>query len=428
MKRVVLALWWVCSVPGCGQEKAAVETVEQRDERLARALAGGEEGAQAIAELRERGREGLRQLLAAYRERVGEEDDAQWERVIDAVAGQLDARTSELFWETDLDHAQAQARARGVPVLSLRMLGNLTDALSCANSRFFRTLLYSDPELARFLDEGFVLHWSSERPVPTVTIDFGDGRTMTTTTTGNSAHYVLDADGRVLDVLPGLYDPGTFRARLQDAIALHDAITNAPERRDALVREHHARAAAAIEARWAGVDPAIEAWMRRAPGRTTDAPVPALEAQPIAIAKSRAETPTLRGMEGTDGPMPPEPSRDALARLAAPVELSPQAIAIIERDRPIRFGETAEQHARRIAAVVRTTAQDLALDTFVNEARLHFQIHRWFAGGEIDGAFEAVNERVYRELFGTPRSDPWLGLRDDASYDGLREGPYRLEG
>ena len=93
-----------------------------------------------------------------------------------------------------------------------------------------------------------------------------------------------------------------------------------------------------------------------------------------------------------------------------------------------RPAESSAAHAERVAAVVEKTAEDLAIDTFVNEARLHFQIHRWFAAGEVDGAFDDINERVYRELFGTPRSDPWLGLRDDASYDGLREGPFLVAG
>jgi hypothetical protein len=311
------------------------------------------------------------------------------------------------------------------------MLGDLTDELSCANSRFFRALLYSDPELARFLDESFVLHWSSERPVPTVTIDFGDGRRITTTTTGNSAHYVLDADGRVLDVLPGLYDPDAFEARLRDAIALNDAVERAPEERDAIVREHHRRAAEATERRmasWTASDPTLGGWMRRPPAGTDGGDPTAMDAQPIAISKSRVETPVLRGMEGVgDGPTR-DPSPEALREMAPAVELSATAIAIFERDRPARPEETVGAHAQRIVGVVERTERDLAVDAFVNEVRLHFQVHRWFAAGEVDGDFAAVNARVYGELFATPRSDPWLGLRDDASYDGLREGPYLVAG
>ena len=109
---------------------------------------------------------------------------------------------------------------------------------------------------------------------------------------------------------------------------------------------------------------------------------------------------------------------DAIAGLRTPQS---GTIAIVKRDRPIRSDETDAQYDDRIGAVLQTTATDLAVDAFVNETRLHFQIHRWFANGEIDGAFETLNDRVYRELFATPRSDPCLGLRDEAVYDGLRE-------
>ena len=34
------------------------------------------------------------------------------------------------------------------------------------DSRFFRTLLYADPAVARAMREGFVLHWQSVRPAP----------------------------------------------------------------------------------------------------------------------------------------------------------------------------------------------------------------------------------------------------------------------
>lgn len=421
MRRVVLALAVVLGVMACDQERGQEEVVVSEKDVMMRAVEGD---ADAIAELRAEGRDGLARLIAAHRDH----GNADWARMIDAVAGQHDATLSGLFWETDLEEARANAKARGVPVLSLRMLGDLREELSCANSRFFRTLLYSDPELARFLDASFVLHWSSERPVPKVTIDFGDGRMITTTTTGNSAHYVLDHDGRVLDVLPGLYDPATFRARLQDTLALHDAIERAPQEHDTLVREHHARAAAAIEGAWAGRHPLLAPWMMRAPGRTDDAPVPALDAQPIAMSKMRVETPTLRSV--TRPPEPPfaEPPRTLLEALAGTLVLTPEAIAIVKRDRPIRSDETATQYDERIGAVLRTTATDLAVDAFVNETRLHFQIHRWFANGEVDGAFETLDERVYRELFATPRSDPWLGLRDEAVYDGLREPASSIRG
>src|SRR5882724_11524185 len=125
--------------------------------------------------------------------------------VLDRVCAQKDAHTSLLYWFTDLDAAVTEARRRKRPILSLRLLGRLDEELSCANSRFFRKLLYPDLRINQILRQDYVLHWQSVRPVPRVTIDFGDGRVVERTLTGNSIHYVLDADGTVIDGLPGLY-------------------------------------------------------------------------------------------------------------------------------------------------------------------------------------------------------------------------------
>ena len=123
---------------------------------------------------------------------------------------------ARLFWFTDLNAARAQAKREGKPILSLRLLGNLSDEYSCANSRLFRVLLYPNTQINRRLRDNFVLHWSSERPVPVATIDMGDGRVIKRTLTGNSAHYLLSADGQPLDVLAGLYAPAEFEKWLKN--------------------------------------------------------------------------------------------------------------------------------------------------------------------------------------------------------------------
>src|SRR5439155_4308827 len=115
---------------------------------------------------------------------------------LDRICAQKDAHTSRLYWFTDLGSAIAEAGRTRRPILSLRLLGRLDEELSCANSRFFRKLLYPDPQINQILRRDFVLHWQSLRPVPKVTIDFGDGRRIERTLTGNSVHVVLDARGR----------------------------------------------------------------------------------------------------------------------------------------------------------------------------------------------------------------------------------------
>ena len=74
-----------------------------------------------------------------------------------------------------------------------------------------------------------MLHWQSVRPVPTVTIDFGDGRKLERTLTGNSIHYILDSEARPLDALPGLYGPQAFLRGLANAESLFKSLAGKNE-------------------------------------------------------------------------------------------------------------------------------------------------------------------------------------------------------
>jgi hypothetical protein len=141
-------------------------------------------------------------------------------RELDRICSQIDAHTALLYWHTDLGAAIAEAKRTRRPILSLRLLGRLDEELSCANSRFFRKLLYPDPQINQMLRTQFVLHWKSVRPVPRVTIDFGGGRRVTRTLTGNSMHVVLDSNGRVADAIPGLVAREIFVEELARASAI----------------------------------------------------------------------------------------------------------------------------------------------------------------------------------------------------------------
>src|SRR5690606_28767339 len=146
--------------------------------------------------LRAQGEAGLRALLDAYGKDIQtqlggrpEMPPTAWKRLtaaLDAVGQQKDCHASQLFWLTDFEQAKSASRKTGKPILSLRLLGKLNEEFSCANSRFFRTTLYPNPQVSSYLRENFVLHWKSVRPVPRVTIDFGDGRKVERTVTGNS--------------------------------------------------------------------------------------------------------------------------------------------------------------------------------------------------------------------------------------------------
>ena len=80
-----------------------------------------------------------------------------------------------------------------------------------------RAVLLSDEELASELKEQYVLSWESVREVRRATIDFGNGEVITRTLKGNCVFYVCEPDGRVRDILPGVYTPKDFRRELESS-------------------------------------------------------------------------------------------------------------------------------------------------------------------------------------------------------------------
>src|SRR5262252_712095 len=260
-KRAVFCLFWTIgttlgwSVPA----NAALTS-----EALARRAVTGNpsESAAAIAQLRSMGPKGLDLLLQVYGDQIGRlsgetpglrASDPEWRQLtatLDAVSQQRDSYASRLYWYTDIEQAKTAARATGKPILSLRLLGNLTDEFSCANSRLFRSTLYANTAVSQFLGENFILHWKSVRPVPRVTIDFGDGRKVERTLTGNSIHYVLDSDGKPIDAIPGLYGPAAFLKVLNQALGAFRSIASAGTTRETSLRAYHQSAKQAAGAQF----------------------------------------------------------------------------------------------------------------------------------------------------------------------------------
>ncbi|QDT00648.1 thioredoxin domain-containing protein [Adhaeretor mobilis] len=416
----------------------------------------------------------LKQFQHACRGQKGRSEQAveRWHAALDRIAAQRGAAVSKLYWYTDLEAAQTAAKESGKPILSLRMLGKLTDEYSCANSRFFRTTLYSNEAISTVLRERFILHWKTVRPVPKVTIDFGDGRKLERTITGNSAHYVLTPAGKPLDVLPGLYSPKAFVEWLDRVEELSYNYPNMrrPEPERTLAAYHQQREQAILTAwqqdlsklnsgspatgfsmqpnpRQANSLPtaaqaapvargkfAVEAPLLKvvanqhaAPGKSSTPP-PALAAADRALAKGRAEVPMLQRLAPLAQRLEQRTADPHWQEIAAlhreETKLDKSSVAIIRKEH-----ENAEQAMRRalskrfiedpILALVQKFETDIALDTVKNEYQLHRQIHRWFAEGTVPQDFDQLNEKVYAELFLTPSSDPWLGLAPADVYTAL---------
>lgn len=375
------------------------------------------------------------------------------EAAIDEIAGQRYAYQSRLYWYTDLDAAKVAATKQNKPILSLRMLGKLTDDFSCANSRFFRTTLYANKDVSDLLREKFILHWKSVRPVPKVTIDFGDGRKLERTLTGNSIHYVLAADGQIIDGIPGLYGPAAFQKQLETALAMANLLHHRePGTRSEYIAAVHRERLAELDRNWARdyraasgllaaepTQPAdAKAVLERAltalkPGEPTPSqaaapPPPATKAVEIAVPKRALERPLVRAAIPVEATNPVNVTDDRLWQLIAQMhaeeaKLDIASVRLIGSQNPVaahaaKLARTKALVESPLARMVRALEGSIAADTVRNEYQFHRQIHDWLSTGA-KAEIEGFNERVYAQLFLTPSSDPWLGLAPADAYTAL---------
>jgi hypothetical protein len=415
------------AISAISSPQAARASEPQPDLLLIRLAASKDQTASqsAIAELRKQKNDGVNTFWTVYQKDLP--NNPQLRATLDAICQQKDCDASRLYWYTDLAAAKAAAKESGKPILSLRLLGNLNDELSCANSRFFRTALYPNSGVSQLLRDRFILHWQSERPVPKVTIDFGDGRKLEQTLTGNSIHYVLDSDGRPIEAIPGLYSPQAFMENLKDAESAVQSVSNINDpnlRREVLVKYHRDRLAK-LEKNWRS-----DLTRLRLPEQSllqtiakVSSSVDATVASRLTVGKMAVELPTLTRTPSApiSEVIPSSPfaklSDANWARLARlyqnRVYLDQGSLKLMER----KLSPTAS-----MPTVVNGFERAIAQDTVRNEYVFHAQIHSWFANGEFmnsDASLTALNRRVYDQLFLTPASDPWLGLVNENVYTGI---------
>jgi hypothetical protein len=369
----------------------------------------------AVKVLRAAGPAGMEALLKLADAEPAVSKQPSFGATLDAVCAQKDCATSHLYWYTDLAAAREAARKSGKPILSLRLLGRLDEELSCANSRFFRAVLYANERVSQELRDRFVLHWQSERPVPKVTIDFGDGRRLVGTVTGNSIHYILDSKGRLVDALPGLYGPAAFLRHLGEAADEARALAALPDgiypRR---LAEYH-RERIAVQDRELAAD------LGKAGFPLFD--LPEVRQNPGTVEVAAASERTASKSAGEMGLL-----RAVLPDLDALKAGSPELAALAGfHAEDARLDEASRRHlmTKRGALVkdnlgpMRRFETRIAEDTVRNEYLLHKGIHSWLAMARQVPDLAAFNAQVYAELFLTPASDPWLGLGPSELYSAL---------
>jgi len=311
----------------------------------------------------------------------------------------------------------------------LRLLGRLDQDLSCANSRFFRTTLYPSAEINRLLKDRYILHWESVRPAPRVTIDFGDGRKLERTITGNSIHYVLNPDGQVIDALPGLYNASTFAADLRaeveamkefggpavhlkaaqtrllnlwasDLARLGIELPTARPWQEAQLQQRTNELVWEQIARLHETETAFDTHVRELMVRK----FPTAEvATPLATSKSAVEFPLLRNLNDAKS-APPTKRAGGVAFSSAQVAAP---IAVAKRSVEVPLIRSFDDQPR-----ITSLRGTVSLDTVQNNYMRRTVILAFIAGPATQErlSLTAINNWVYSKIFLTPAEDPWLGL------------------
>jgi len=387
----------------------------------------------AIEELRSLGPAGLNTLMARYADEIKRhvddpqlKPDADWQRItkaLDTVSGQKNSYMSGLYWYTDLNEAKKASQESGKPILSLRLLGKLTDELSCANSRFFRTVLYANTDVSAVLRDRFVLHWQSVRPAPVITVDFGDGRKLQRTITGNSIHYVLDASGQPIEALPGLYGPKVFLQALTDAEGLFKLLAGKNEwDRKVLAGNYVRKQLNTISVKWyeditkTGGDTRNLVINGLKVLRGPSGEIGAVYAAPLAITKMFTEAQMLREMVGASQ-MLASFTDEAQWRKIGQLHLAEGTID--DRSIALMRRQNSSLSDQEFAAMLQKFQESIALDTVRNEYLLHTKIYPWLWNDPNRTNLEKFNDKVYAEVFLTPGTDPWLGLLTKDVYVGI---------
>jgi len=226
-------------------------------------------------------------------------------------------------------------------------------------------VLFSNEDVARFINQNFEAAWESVRPVPLIQINFGGGTTVTRTLHGNIATYLCSAGGQVLDILPGIYTPASYLQNLSQLRLLSRYLglwfTHTIEMR---LRKYHVTQAEALK----NNQPAAVFVENRFPA--------------IHVSKMAIESPV---------------------ELVLASALKGQAA---DKARP---RETASENLTLDSPEDLANWKLLAEDTRINESIRRRRIHELLAG-KSNVRPENITKWLYREVLHADLDDPYLGL------------------
>ncbi len=364
-----------------------------------------------VEELRANGYKSLEWLVNCYQQNIPQNYDsyqksARFNRLYDKVSGQKDGIYAQLFWHQDLETAKKEATRTNKQLISLRMLGDFSEDLSCANSRFFRTVLYSDSRIASFLKRYFVLHVESVIDVPKITIEYPDGTVQRQTITGNSLHLMMKPSGEVVDVLPGLYGPDFFMKWLNKHSSQN------------FNYKHHAQ--------WLNklVDNDVEyLFVNDHLEKVADQLPTAFDAMQMAVGKAIVERPILKQLDKNKTPLSPDQKLEqgwlnTLDLMGFKSEkLSSGSRLLIHCKKQYTPENSLEKTVTKIEEI-------LTLENLRNELNLRRRALLLLEDENLKMDDQFLVSTIYKELFLTPLDDKKMGMYQPDSFYGLTDDGF----
>lgn len=241
-------------------------------------------------------------------------------------------------------------------------------------------MLLSDTRVAAYLKENFVCAWESVAPVPQVTIEFGNGKSLQRTLGGNTVLYVVTPDGRVADAFPGVYTPEDFLTLLTESLgAFRAASTPQTGLASEPLRSFHAeRAAVPVGRRLANAT------------------------------KGMVESPLLRSTRLKATFTAPEqnnaPRRSFVEgrKRIEDLSKSPATVNEISRALGLPDGVASEERGRRIVQA----------DSQLSVTNLRPMTHAFFAGRATLPTVAEARDALFTTVLQLNLKDPYLGLAD----------------
>ena len=240
-------------------------------------------------------------------------------------------------------------------------------------------MLFSSDSVATYINSVFEPVWESVRPVPIVTIDFGNGEKITRTLHGNIATYLCNAQGTVYDILPGIYEPIEYLKQLNQFAASSGMRINNTDKCPPATAGSAGRARGARRSAAEGVSRASSGVT---PGR-----------QAGRCARSEPQWwPRQRGHRDAD-----RADRGRRRRQVEPVHSAQwPAVRTRESPRPTKAEEIAGW-------------KELVEDTRINESIRRRAIHeKLAAAGRVQP--EGVKKWLFKDVLAADLDDPTLGI------------------